>query len=78
MKKITVTIALSCLLMNSMNTFAKPKKQSWLKEAFINGNKKDVRNNIIVTVVCVSFGVFMTTNSIPLNSVNDKLNRYNR
>jgi hypothetical protein len=78
MKKITVTIALSCLLMNSMNIFAKPKKQSWLREAFINGNKKDVRNNIIVTVVCVSFGVFMTTNSIPLNSINNKLNKYNQ
>jgi hypothetical protein len=78
MKKITVTIALSCLLINSSNTFAKPKKQSWLREAFINGSKKDVRNNIIVTVVCVSFGVFMTTGSIPLNSVNDKLNRFNR
>jgi len=80
MKKLIVKIVLSSLLVSSVTVSAKPKhkKESWLREAFINGNKKDVRGNIIVTVICVSFGAFMVTGSIPLNQINDKLSKYNR
>jgi len=73
MKKILVVLlALSV----SINVTAKPKrekKQSWLREAFINGNKKDVRNNIVVSVIAIGFGVFMFKGSIPLNNINNKL-----
>jgi hypothetical protein len=73
MKKILVVLlALSV----SINLTAKPKhekKPSWLKEAFINGNKKDVRNNIVVSVIAIGFGVFMFKGSIPLNNINNKL-----
>ena len=80
MKKITIVIVLSSLLMNSMNTFAKPrhKEESWLREAFINGNKKDVRGNIIVSVIAIGFGVFLVKGSVPLNGINNKLNKYNQ
>ena len=80
MKKIIITLTVSSLLVSSMNLTAKPrhKKESWLREAFVNGNKKDVRGNIIVTVICVSFGAFMVTGSIPLNGINDKLSKRNQ
>jgi hypothetical protein len=79
MKKILVVLlALSV----SINITAKPKREkkpSWLKEAFINGNKKDVRGNIVVTAIAIGFGVFMVTNSIPLNNINNKLeNKFGR
>jgi len=73
MKKILVVLlALSV----SINVTAKPKREkkpSWLKEAFISGNRKDVRNNIVVSVIAIGFGVFMFKGSIPLNNINNKL-----
>lgn len=73
MKKIIIVLlALSV----SINTIARPnhkKKDNWLRECFINGNKKDVKGNIIVTAIAIGFGVFMVTGSITLNNINNNL-----
>jgi hypothetical protein len=79
MKKILVVLlALSV----SINITAKPKREkkpSWFREAFINGNKKDVRGNIVVTAIAIGFGVFLVRGSIPLNNINNKLeNKFGR